>query len=209
MNANLGIQIRMKQDPDYQKLVLEGFNKMCSGFWPQDYMDSIFQKFERFKYDIYDAALFIEIHTAIQSGQILRAIIDLGKEPAADKMIEENKAAIKSLFPPFYGSVWCGTADCDGELGWKSNIKCAQLIKGVEIFKLIQPRTVPLEIGYTEAYTSWNHLGREAGLARWPYGSKEIHLFITADQEFLFGNRICKAMKKTETATDRNPKRNA
>lgn len=192
--AKQGIQIRLKEDPEYSKLVSEVLCKMCSGFWPQDYLDSVFQKFERFEYNLFDAAFFIEIDLGIRSGQILRTIIDLGKEPMADKMLEENLASFKSLPSPFYGSIWCGTADSDGDLGWKNDIKCVQLNKGEEVVKVVQPRKVPLEIGYTEAFTSWAHLGREGGLARWPYSSKQIHLLITEDQQFLFANRIAKAM---------------
>ena len=193
--GKLGIEIKMQKDSRYQKLVFEYWNKMKSGFWSREYLDSIFQKFERFQCDIYDAAFFADIHTGIQSGQILTALIDLEEEPSADKMIEENKTKLASLPSPFHSTIWCGTADCDGELGWRSSIKCGQIVGDIEKSELIQPRTVPLEIGDTEAWTTLAHLGREGGLARWPYGSKKIYLFVTVDKKYLFGNRIEKALE--------------
>jgi len=164
--GKLGIEIRMEQDAHYCTLVMKCLRKIQSGFWPQEYIDSIFQKFGRFPIDIYDAAFFIEIHTGIQSGQILTKEIDLGQEPDMDKRIEENKKKLSFLSSPFYFTIRCGNYDDDGTLGWKSPIKCGQTCDTKKT-ELIQPRFVPLEIGDTQAFTTFAHLGREgfSGLA--------------------------------------------
>jgi|GEM_PF-5594423 len=81
-----------------------------------------------------------------------------------------------------------GLADQDGSFTWKSTVKFSvQRYDGTakKVRKprpvSVAPRTVPLEVGYTKGSRTMLHLSADLGLARWPYGSEAITVFVTLD----------------------------
>lgn len=161
------------------------------------YVDILFQKFGRFPADIYDAYCFLQVHSMIQCGDLMSVYVDVGKEPEADKNIEYNDGVLKNLSYPFSGTFYGGLGDQDGRLSWLGDIKvnrtnhttdltdeeveqCNKQCSHVQVvdFNGHADQSAPLEVGYTQAWTTLLHLKRSGSLARWPYGSTKIWLLV-------------------------------
>lgn len=135
-------------------------------------------------YNLYDAANFAEIWTAMGEKQVIGCPISIGDTPCSDKAIKENNKILTSLHSPFYGKFYGGAADDDGKLYWDVPIEIASFIHGDGPDNvLLSPRRsgAPLEVGTTESHVTFWHLMHERILARWPYGSKIVWLLVTVD----------------------------
>lgn len=169
------------KEPEWAKCLAQYQRKMESGFFPYWYIDSILQSLGRYwRFDIYDAFCFAVIHTAIKSGDILTAQVDIGVEPFADKRHMVNNRLLQEACEPFWGKFWGDTKDSDGLFGWRRPVTFGQVLLDGSIYEeVIEPMSIPFEVGYTDGSRSLLHLFTDGGLARWPYGSSRIHLFKT------------------------------
>jgi hypothetical protein len=152
-------------------------------------MDVITQYFPRRKadYDLYDAYAFGVIHSGALSGSILSATIELKSEPCRDTETEENNRILQRLPPPFHALFEGGPGGpSDGWLSWDTAVRFGNVLSdGSTKKQMIPPTRLPLEVGYTEAGTTYGHLSTERGLARWPYGSTEVTLLKVIDPDFM------------------------
>lgn len=153
---------------------------MTDGDFPLEYLDSIFQSSVDFP-DIYVAYCFAMIDAWIQTGKVLTARLDVGYEPLPDKEIKANNAILQTLPWPFHAE-FMGARSAqdrdDGYLKWTEPIEFGQVIHtGEEVIETRSPRQVALEVGTTKADRTIYHI-REGGVARWPYESFSIFLFM-------------------------------
>lgn len=162
-------------DPKATQILVEITKNLRDGSYGQDYVDAIFQKY-RSTYDVYDALKFGQIHQDIMSGRILTVTIELGSCPHKDYEAEKNQMALMGVEKsgPFSATFTGGLGDNDGFLSWSEPIYMVRLSDNKEI--LIKPGRAPLEVGYTNVETTFNHLQSELWLARWPYHSENITL---------------------------------
>jgi len=168
----------MLVQPHWETILRQYLLRLKSGYWSQSYIDSIFQ-IGRGSLDLCVAFCFANLHSWIGIGKILLADIALGTKPVQDKEVAENNKRLVNLPYPFSGRFWGGTDDCDGYIKWSEPIEFGQIdCTGREIAATISPRSLPLEVGYTKPDTTLYHIIRENGLARWPYESEYIHLFV-------------------------------
>lgn len=191
------------RSPEGARVIATYVSQMEDGFWDANYLDIFLQKWDRFnRYTIYDACAFSEIHTAIALGQILLVKVHVGTVPYSDSEIEENNLALAQIgdgvyhlwddtgildIPPtsFSATFWGGKADADGLFAWHQPIEfSANTPENGIVHQTIDPGCIPLEIGYTNAWTSLGHLIQERGLARWPYDSKVITLCKVIDDDW-------------------------
>ena len=150
------------------------------------HVNSILQNWHGHKYDIYDAYAFAVIHTEIFLGKIATAHVNLGATPHGDKEVDYHDAILAdSPDCIFSGTFYGGLADQDGNFTWKSPVKFTLQRVNEETGTLLEPSTiplppltVPLEVGYTKGSRSLLHLRIERGLARWPYGSEWVTIFV-------------------------------
>jgi hypothetical protein len=166
---------RIEREPEYLPLVRECARKMNSGeyiYGENDWANIIVQKWNE-EYDFYDAHCFLEIWSRIQFREI--AVIPIGpiSPPSNDKNRELNNKALRNLPEPFNGEFFGGTGEDDGYISWHEPLNA-----GRDFSETIPPGSLPLEVGYTAAWTTIRHWFYEFGVARWPYTSDRIYLLI-------------------------------
>jgi len=171
------------EDPEWARTWARYLVALQSGSFPQWYVDMILQRGERSDYTLYDAYAFSQVHTLIHTGWAAWVELHIGREPHCDADADGNNRALS--FAPasqFRASFQGGAGPSDGWLEWRRPIQM-QIESRLDITRqvTIQPRRVPLEVGFTEASTTLDHLLTEFGLARWPYGSESIWLMAKPD----------------------------
>jgi hypothetical protein len=133
-------------------------------------------------------------HASINGGAIGRIEITVPGGPGGperDREREANQAMLASLPHPFTAEVDLHQhgADCDGNLSWSEPVFIAQATpppgyrekatpKYVCRDVVVRPGTVPLEVGSTTPSRTLMHLIESGGVARWPYGSATVHLWL-------------------------------
>lgn len=134
---------------------------------------------------VYAAALTLD---GIMAGRILMRRLYVGEGPHADKMREENAAALAKLPEPW--RVWVDEtqygADSDGWLKWDQPRMFLQNETPEHAFGAwcaIDEGCAPLEIGTTNASRSWMHLVQSGSLARWPYDDDCVTVLTMTDEQ--------------------------
>jgi hypothetical protein len=169
---------KMTQSEHWEPVLRQYITRIKTGFWSEDYVNSCFQ-LTHGNVDVYAAYCFAHFHSWIGIGKVLMAGIEIGCEPKKDSDVDGNHQALQSLPKPFEAAFWGAHDDCDGYVKWTEPIEFGQTdCTGREIVVEISPRSVPLEVGLTRPDRTIYHILGEHGLARWPYGSKWIHLFV-------------------------------
>jgi hypothetical protein len=176
---------RMVRDPSLFAWAAEVLRELRKGSWLQSYVDSLFQ-LGRGEMDIYAAYCFGLIHGKVIHGEVMTAGIELGHCPHQDNEIEANNTLLRGVsragpfVAEFIGGAGRGLERDDGWLAWTEPIECAQVLFGSEEKrKKYPPRQVALEVGTTSPDSTVRHILQEGGLARWPYGSEMIYLYLT------------------------------
>ncbi|TLG01808.1 hypothetical protein FEK35_23405 [Nocardia cyriacigeorgica] len=74
-------------------------------------------------------------------------------------------------------------AEQDGHLKWELPIAGKAVVDDGVRPQSILPRTVPLEIGYTDASSVLRHLVFDGAVARWPYRSNSLSILAAGDRK--------------------------
>ena len=121
-------------------------------------------------------AAFGELHARICKGLVGRALIGVEGRPGRDADREGNAVKLADLPPPFRAAVNPdqNLADQDGFLSWSTPIE----VEAGSVCVTVPPGRVPLEIGSTKPSRTLLHVAMDHGVARWPYASEDIHLFV-------------------------------
>lgn len=150
-------------------------------------LDSIHQRSAHLEHTIYDAYAFCQMRILVASSDVLRFTIDVGCEPSSDCQIDLNNAALSDLPVPFtavFRPEAGRGAKSDGHLKWDKKIM-AFAYDGTGI--QVDPISVPLEVGTTLASRTLVHVYQDRGVARWPYGSDKIYVFLNRYELETFG----------------------
>lgn len=146
-------------------------------------------------------AAFYEIFEGEMRGEIVRYHLDIGSGPCGDVARGENAARLAarpgSKTDAFDVCVdpTQKKADSDGTLTLLREVPSIRSsglwfrtgsdpcpsqgrVWLVPMPVDLRPGTVPLEIGTTMPSRTWAHLMREGAVARWPYGHKELTIFV-------------------------------
>jgi len=168
----------MDQSERWEPILRQYITKLASGFWEESYVNCAFQ-LAFGNCDIYAAYCFAHFHAWVSIGKVLAATVELGLEPSEDKAISEMNEKLGSLPKPFTGAFWGGSDTQDGFIKWTEPIELGQIdCTGREIVATVKPKCIPLEVGWTRPDTTIYHILGDGGLARWPYRSKNIYLFV-------------------------------
>lgn len=176
---------KMIDDPELAKTIYKIMKNLKRKLYnPQIVIDSIFQCWKRFEVDELDAFFFAKIYAGIITGKIGLIEIEMYKEPRNNNMSYENNNILSSLPYPFSAKFeptnGCGYND-DGSFEWKTKINFEVQFhsKQTRINKtiLVEPKIIPLEIGYTKAITTYFHIVNSGGVARYPYNHTKIIIF--------------------------------
>ncbi len=166
-----------------QLAVLDIRRKLRSDFY--DDPNWIFQHY-RGEVSLSDAYGFTVIWSRLAAGKILHVDIKVGHTPSPDRCVDFNQSKLRRLPHPFSASVWSDKEPGDGRLRWSEAIRLTRWETRDEdpehdLYELEMRAadSVALEIGTTSAPTTWYHIFmRGGGVARWPYGSDYIRLFL-------------------------------
>lgn len=153
-------------------------------FKPKRIVDAIFQNHASRYPDIVDAFCFSAIWSDMRTGRLAVALQRVGRSPAYDRERALNQAAVANLEGPV--KCWVdqeqNNADSDGSFSWSEPILMRQSADPSGDtdrmrWARVEPATLPLEIGYTQASCTLLHLKLNGGVARWPYECDDIVLF--------------------------------
>lgn len=187
----------MAESQEWRECLFHYQQLLHAGAFSQSYVDAVLQKWNSSGYDIYDAYAFCQVHRQLCSGSIASARVGIGATPRGDKEVEYHNSVLhKSENRLFFGEFWGGLADSDGYLSWVKPLEfevaqCSETDDNIKRTSVvIEPRRVPLEVGTTEGSRTMVHLGFDGGLARWPYGSEELYVYIVIDENESASHKI-------------------
>lgn len=173
------IDRQMTDDPDWASVYYRTLKRLEQGFYDQEWVDVIFQKYEGFIINIYDAAFFSQSWILMGACELLYCKAQVGEPPGSDEDIAGNNNKLKNLPPPFRAtfSPGKGAVIGDGQLNWNMDLEVG-MERGGKHFGpvVIAPGQATLEVGFTRATTTWYILNHQHFLARWPYFSEWIYL---------------------------------
>lgn len=196
------------ENPNSGMVLADTWKKLMDGYYNLEIVNSIFQYPEWSYPDLYDAYYFALTWAKIIDKDLYFLKIPLNEEPSSDKEVEDNnykletglsryytlftderlrvynKGLFKAQFKPEKGR----GATSDGSFHWTKplvveNEKCQDISKSKKVLIKIPPGKVPLEVGSTDSFTTFQHLEENGGVARWAYNSKDIILFINSNHE--------------------------
>lgn len=178
----LALHKRLAQEPQWGPVLVQYIEQMQNGFYPQGFVDAVCQSSFAWYPDLYVAYCFANVCAWIGAGLVLTAKVEVGEEPEPDKEMERNNAILSDLPWPFEAE-FTGPAsrqdNDDGIFSWDEPVEFGQILHtGEKKVALIAPRGIPLEVGTTNADRTLRHILQNGGLARWPYESMWIYLFI-------------------------------
>lgn len=143
------------------------------------------------RWPVHHVAAFLDIHSGIGAGRYALVQVEVGAEPQADAEREANAAALTGLPDPFTADLDMqqNAADDDGTVAWgapievtrctgAANIANCSAVYPVTAPTAVTPFRVPLEVGTTMPSRTLLHLEEDGGVARWAYGSKDLHLLL-------------------------------
>lgn len=161
-------------NPDVALTSIEYLRGMRGGKWSPGYIDLLMQLPDIVGgYSLYDAYAFAQFHTMIQTGKLAVCKVDVGVTPSMDTDIAVNNARLSAINSAFKAEFWSGKRGADGSLSWGEPITVNVYGRTKQSAEL-PPGRLPLEIGYTSARTTFQHIRLHAGVARWPYDATVI-----------------------------------
>lgn len=169
-------------EPGFGPVIGDVLKKIRSGWFPKWEIDCVLQKHVPW-YDLYDAYAFAQIHTMMWSGEVVVVKVAMGDEPFPDACIKQNDAVMKKMVRPFVGNFYGGLRDQDGWVEWTEPVFGTEFFvddEDVEHKRLVEIPVggVPLEVGSTYAARTLGHIYSDPGVARWPYGSKDMWIMV-------------------------------
>lgn len=170
------------ENPQEAMVAYTALNKLKNNFFDHKLVNNVFQSPD-WEYSAAEAYYFSKVYIGILKNEILLLPIKLGDKPSNDIEIMQNNLKLSYLPNDFYAEFLpCDgpiVDSSDGFLNWDKDVIFYDS-KGNE--NIIKENSIPLEVGYTNPFTTFMHLERDGGVARWPYESDEILLFVKKEK---------------------------
>lgn len=141
-----------------------------------DLLRAIHQSARSDQLSVYDALGMSLVLKSISVDGVLVVKVPVRGQVSSNHRTEDNQQLLSTLPLDFSATFTGRQADADGVFEWKRPLRLAGAT--------IEAGFVPLEFGTTNAWTTWEHIAFHGGVARLPYGSEYLYLFITADIPF-------------------------
>lgn len=181
----------MAESPVLSRAAVQTLARLNRREFDPQLVDALMQPWGKSRLDLYDAFLFGQLSTALNEGWILVSRWNVGRAPFTDNEAEQNAALLNSLaeWSPIRARVIPGMgANGDGVVSSREALTFGTLfVDGLQVERQIKVDTMTLEIGHTEATTTYWHLAQTRGLARWPYESRWLWLFELVNDTFWVG----------------------
>jgi hypothetical protein len=166
-------------DPEEVEHCLGLFYSEAGQTWVADFLTQ-----SHAAWSFYDA---YALHTLLSwwlDGFVSFAHVTVGVAPTWDRFVEENNARLARLpvgfratFAPTGGFGYCD----DGQFEWTEPLRFRQRSSDGATDIVVQPGSLPMEVGHTKASRTILHIVCDCGLARWPYNAKHIALCLVTD----------------------------
>jgi len=190
------------EDPDVMSTLARLRNRHIrgemdeGGIWGSGYADSLGSsaRFKPKQWPLHQHAAFLKLHALIGSGEVAYTCISTGGTPGPDRDRAGNAVLLGKTHPPFKAHLDMeqNGADSDGILTWDEDIRLIRPTGGffyadnckntgqtlLSFPTTRKPGSVPLEVGDSWPSVTLMHLWRHRAVARWPYGSNLIWLFL-------------------------------
>lgn len=167
------------EQPSYLSTLHGYLTRIRDGFYDPLWANAIMQGYWTQKVDIYEAHAFAMVWADIWTGAVVHAPIGPIGEPYADSKVTENNERLARLPSPFRAEfapeVGRG-ARSDGVFRWDEPLELYDTANQESV--TIPPGNAPLEVGYTFAHKTLQHIREEGRVARWAYGSDVVVLLV-------------------------------
>lgn len=191
-----------QEDPDAMYALIDLRNRHIrgemdeGGIWGTGYADALGSsaRFTPKQWPLYQHAAFLKLHALVGSGRVAYTYISTGGAPGPDHDRAENAFLLTETCPPFTATLDMGQngADCDGSLAWGEPLRvsrptgafyyadgCINQKQSILACPTTRkPGWAPLEVGDSWLSRTLMHLWQYGAVARWPYGSDLIWLFL-------------------------------
>ncbi len=176
------------RDPESAARVAAVLDELRNGRGPRPYVDAVFQNWEGKATDYDDAFAFGCIDYWVATGRVLVHTVHIGHGPFGDHEQGQNNTILATLPAPYQAEFRGGKGGRagDGRFVWTAPIMAHRHgtpntpNDHAEIE--VEAGSAILEVGTTAASRTYDWLFNEHRLARWPYGSEWITLFIPTVQ---------------------------
>jgi hypothetical protein len=177
---------RLMKRPGGPELVATAARSVSSGNWSDDFLMAVGLTVRNTTTAHHQILAVAAIHHNIMLGRILQLKVRALGEAEWDSERDYNAAGLAELAEPFRADVDRSQAmgDEDGWLEWTEPVLASawRVEDEKEQLVLAQPRRVPLEIGVTKPSRTLMHLRQEHCVARWPYGTDWLTVFVVPDE---------------------------
>jgi hypothetical protein len=160
-----------KEKPDWSALLAQLADEYGSSASGSDLLRAIHNSGRDTILTIYDAHAIARVITDIARRRILVYRIPLEGRASSNRQVNRNQEILDCLPSGFEASFDGRSADADGVFIWTAKLECGSS-------SIAAPGAVPLEVGTTNAWTTWEHIIFHGGVARLPYASDSLFLFI-------------------------------
>lgn len=170
------------------------------GIYRTGYADSLGSsaRYAPHKWPLYQHAAFAQIHALIGAGDVAYTSISTGGTPGSDADRVGNARKLDDTIKPFRAELDMTQqgADADGVLLWEEPLKISRSA-GAHFYPsacrnaqyspvtyptVREPGSAPLEVGDSWPSRTLLHLWEDGAVARWPYDSELIWLFIHCER---------------------------
>lgn len=122
-------------------------------------------------FTIYESHAVARVLSAISTKEVAVVLIPVTSSASFNADEAGNQLTLGNL-PKGFEAVFEGRqADADGLFKWVDDLTGAGVV-------VPGPGVVPLEVGTTSAWTTWEHITFHGGVARLPYNSSDVFLFV-------------------------------
>lgn len=171
--------------PGGEELMITAERNIESGFWQDDILEAIglTTRYSRRVREQTFATMYV--YAKILTGEVAIIKVRAADEPDFDEYREKNAEALRDLPEPFMAELDMrqSMGDEDGFFWWTESVVGSRTCwpsddRNEEQWVVVKPRRVPLEVGVTKPSRTLLHLRSEGGVARWPYGTDWITVFV-------------------------------
>lgn len=194
---------KFQRSPEAVRTLIELRNRHIAGgldeggIWGSGYADALgsSSRFQPSRWPLHQHAAFLELHALIGSGRVAFTYISTGGAPGADADRKGNAAKLADTCHPFAAALNMtqNGAACDGRLRWSEPLEisrptgsffyedaCVRATQTPVMRPTVRaPGSAPLEVGDSWPSRTLMHLWQYGAVARWPYGSDLIWLFLS------------------------------
>jgi len=178
-----GVHNLICQESRWGVLFSEVATRMNEGYYDTSLLACLTQsRFVRptsVRYNLYDAYCLCYLLDKLATGEIVTCQIMI-EDNVADEVSTQIQHILNQLPAPFIGQCHSGLGKPAGHVEWTEEITLSQRIGITSHTCTIVPCKIPLSIGFTSSATTWFHLQYNLGVARLPYGTREMTLFVDA-----------------------------